>query len=83
MYSPRNRQRYHQICNKQIEPPPPPKHILNVLVTLHELCLHRNPLLRAFRIPIHLNAIKDSFSRGEAICQEMSLKATTFQLMQT
>ena len=38
--------------------------------------------IRAFRIQTNLNVIADSISRIEAIFQEMSLKGTTFQLMQ-
>ena len=36
----------------------------------------------AFRKPTHLYVIADSFSRGEIINKEMSLKETTFQLIQ-
>ena len=60
----------------------PCKHKLNVLTTLQELCLQINLRIRAFRIPSHLNVIADSLCWGKAIAQEMSLKATTFQLMQ-
>ena len=57
----------------------PYKHILNVLTTLQELCLQRNRHKRAFRIQTHLKVILHSLSKGEAISQEMSLRATIFQ----
>ena len=82
MSSRRNR-RDHQIRYKQMEMPNGPcKHILNDLTIHKELCLQRNLHIRAFRTQTQLNVISNLLSRGEAISQEMSLKATTFQFMQ-